>query len=94
MNLARLREERGLTQAELAEMVGVSQPTITRAEQGHVTARLETYKKCADALGVSLAEIFADDRSALEAQLVRAFRRLPPDAQKAWAEALATASRT
>lgn len=88
MNLARLRELRGLSQGDLADMIGVSQATISRAESGHPSAKLETYTKCAEVLGTTLAEIFADDRSVVEAQLVRRFRALPPEIVAAWVAAL------
>lgn len=88
MNLARLRELRGWSQADLAEMIGASQATISRAESGHPTAKLDTYRKCAEVLNTTLAEIFADDRSVVEAQLVRRFRALPPEIVAAWVAAL------
>lgn len=77
MNLRTIREARGLSQRDLAELVGVDQATIQRAETMHSTARLATIAACAKALGVTLADIFADDRSGLEAALVKAFRRVP-----------------
>jgi len=77
MNLRAIRKARGLSQQQLADMVGVTQPTIVRAETMDDGAMLRTYIKCADALGVTLADIFADDRSALEQTLIGAFRRVP-----------------
>jgi transcriptional regulator with XRE-family HTH domain len=78
MKLARLREMRGLNQRELAEMIGMSAATVQRAEVGEPSAKLETYKKCAEALGVTLADIFNDDLSQNERELVAVFRRIPP----------------
>lgn len=75
-NLSRYRELKGLSQRELADMLGVSQPTIQRAEAEAPTAKLGTYKRCADVLGVTLADIFSD-RDAMEDRLLEAFRRIP-----------------
>lgn len=77
MNLKAIRQARGLTQAQLAEMVGVDQSTITRAEAMHESAKLATYSRCAEVLGVTLADLFADSRSAIEARVLLAFRALP-----------------
>lgn len=77
MNLTRIREAKGLTQRALAEMIGMDAATVNRAEKMHHTAKLATYALCAQALDVTLADIFADDRSALEAELLAAFRRVP-----------------
>jgi len=75
-NLSHFRELRGLSQRELADMLGVSQPTIQRAEAEAPSAKLGTYKKCATILGITLADIFCD-RSALEGQIVDLFRNIP-----------------
>ncbi|WP_342301411.1 helix-turn-helix transcriptional regulator [Cereibacter sphaeroides] len=79
MNLARIRKLRGLNQRQLAEMIGVDASTIQRAETAHPSAKLETYRKCADALGVTVSDIFSDDRSAVEMEFLRAFRRVPSE---------------
>lgn len=52
------REELGLTQQELANMVGLSQETISQYEIGSRTPNIITAKKIADALHVSLDVIF------------------------------------
>lgn len=50
--LAKLREERGLSQRALAERVGVSQPVIARIESGAVkNIQLRTLVRTAEALG-------------------------------------------
>ena len=63
--------------ADLAEMIGVDPSTVSRAESMHHSAKLSTYIKCAEALGVTLSDIFSDDRTALENRLIAAFRSLP-----------------
>ncbi len=37
LNLADLREERGVTQTQLAGMLGVSQPAVSKIEHGNVS---------------------------------------------------------
>lgn len=74
MNLRRIREARKLNQRQLAELVGVDQATIQRAETMHPSAKLATYRMCAQALGISLAELFSEDRTAAEETLIAAFR--------------------
>lgn len=51
--LAIARKARGLTQTELAEMVGVTQPAINRYESGDRDPEPEILAKLADALGVT-----------------------------------------
>lgn len=48
--IARLRIQRGLTQAQLAEMVGTRQPSIARLEKGNSIPSLSFLKRIADAL--------------------------------------------
>ena len=50
--LARLREEGGLTQTEVAALMGVSQPVVARIEAGaHVNMKLSTLIRFASAVG-------------------------------------------
>lgn len=48
--IARLRIQHGLTQAQLAEMVGTRQPSIARLENGNSIPSLSFLKRIADAL--------------------------------------------
>lgn len=86
MQMKRIRLSKGLSQTDLGEMIGVNQATIARAESMDKTAKLITYIKCADALNVSLSDIFADDRDQAERLLLEAFHRLPAERQAAWIE--------
>ncbi len=49
--IARLRNLRGLSQAELALRVGTQQPAIARLESGRATPNLDFLKRVAEALG-------------------------------------------
>ncbi len=52
--VARLRMLRGLTQAQLAEMVGTRQPSIARLENGTSAPSLSFLTKIAEALGAKI----------------------------------------
>lgn len=63
---ARVRVERerlGLTQAELAERMGTTQPTIARLEAGGVTPSLDTLHRAAESLGLELVVDFREQAS-------------------------------
>jgi transcriptional regulator with XRE-family HTH domain len=57
--LARLRHACGLTQARLADQLGVAVQTISRIEAGRVRVSLARARQWAAAVGVPLAEILA-----------------------------------
>lgn len=63
--LASLRKARGLSQARLAEMVGVEQPTIQRWEKGKREPDLDNLKSLATALGVTPGSLL-DGTAAVE----------------------------
>ncbi len=52
-----IRESAGVSEARLAEAVGVTQPTVSRWERGHVALRVFQLVKIASALRVDVAEI-------------------------------------
>ncbi len=52
--IIRLRIERGLTQAQLAERAGVTRSIIARLERGQSQPRLDFLRKVAAALGAKL----------------------------------------
>lgn len=56
--IARLRRERGLTQAQLAEAVSVHKRGIIRVEQGSTSMTVDVVSRVADALGIQLSELF------------------------------------
>lgn len=49
--LARMRIAKGLTQAQLAELVGTKQPGIARLESGKTEPKLSFLRRVAKALG-------------------------------------------
>ena len=52
--VARLRIRRGLSQKQLAELVGTKQPSIARLESGQVAPRLSFLKRVVEAMGGTL----------------------------------------
>lgn len=52
--VARLRIQKGLTQSELAELVGSHQSSIARLESGRVAPRVSFLQKVVEALGGEL----------------------------------------
>jgi putative transcriptional regulator len=54
-----LRTDRGLTQAQLAELLGVTRQTVIAVEQGKYSPSLELAFQIARALGRSIDEVFA-----------------------------------
>ena len=57
--LARLRADRGMTQAALAEQAHMSRVALGRIERGEVHARRQTLLRLAKALQVNVAELVA-----------------------------------
>ena len=55
--IRQLREKRSLTQAELAEQIGVSSKTISKWETGKGLPDISLLQPLAQALGISLIEL-------------------------------------
>lgn len=62
--VARLRMQRGLTQAQLAELVGTRQPSIARLENGTSTPSLSFLNKIAAALEAKIEVRFVAEAAA------------------------------
>lgn len=50
-NIRKLREQRDMTQEELAELAGISQSHLSKIEAGSRTIGMKTYEKILEALG-------------------------------------------
>lgn len=55
--MAQIRKVRGLTQAQLAERLGVAQRDISNYESGKIKPRIDTAQKIADALGCAVEDL-------------------------------------
>lgn len=58
-NVRRLRMQRGVTQAEMANRLGVTQATYSRLESGVRTPDLPVLGNIAEALGVDPSDLIA-----------------------------------
>lgn len=74
MSMKQIRVARGLSQRDLADLVGVDQSTIQRAEAMKDGARMEVYRMVAQVLNVEIADLFTDARSPEELQILEGFR--------------------
>jgi transcriptional regulator with XRE-family HTH domain len=54
LEIARLREQAGLTQKQLAERIGTTQQQISRLERPNYRGSLTTLERVADALGMTV----------------------------------------
>ena len=79
VNLKRIRREKHLTQAQLAELAGVSLMTIRRYEGGNQQPRAGQLLKIADALGVYIDELLYDTKTIIF--------NSTPDPNSAWEKA-------
>lgn len=61
MNLKRIRIEKGITQEQLANQVGVLNTSICNYESGTREPNIETLKKLATALDVTVDELLEDN---------------------------------
>ncbi len=67
--LRAIRRSRGLTQKEIAERAGISQPALSRIELGGGVPGLETLRRLGNAMGVRFRVIVGDEEAAKEENL-------------------------
>jgi len=58
------RKALGLTQARLAELVGIDQPTVSRLEAGALVPPIQVLERLADVLGLRLTVRLDQGRAA------------------------------
>ena len=56
--LSELRDKRGLSQTQLADMAGVGRAHLSQIENGAVAARIDTLYAIAKVLGLKMEEMF------------------------------------
>jgi DNA-binding XRE family transcriptional regulator len=59
--LAFWRKHRGFTQADMAQLAGVSQPYLAQLENGQREGSVSVYRRFARRLGLSVDELLPDD---------------------------------
>jgi transcriptional regulator with XRE-family HTH domain len=91
VHIKRIRKQKGLSQIELGNRIGVSQQVITNYERGIREPNIETLLKIAGALDVTVEAIIADKPIKPDEQTSRAMqkrieqaKKLPPEKQKAF----------
>ena len=58
LNIMYYRKQQGLTQEQLAEMVGITQQHLQRVETAHSVPSLSKLRDIADVLGVPVQKLF------------------------------------
>lgn len=91
MNLANLRKAKGWSQSDLADVVGVKQPTISRLEKGADEVTLRLCRQIAGALDVPLYLLFIDETAQAEMDILNIYRSLSEGRKKGWQDMAALA---
>ena len=86
-NLKKIRLEKGYSQKDFAEKLGVAKSTYCMYENGYREPNVDTIKKIADLLGVSIDDLFGIDNSpavskAEFSDLVQKYRVLDADGKE------------
>lgn len=68
--LRAIRRSRNLTQKEVAERAGISQPALSRIELGGGVPDIETLRRLGNAMGVRFHVIVGDEEAAQEENLL------------------------
>jgi len=83
-NISRRRKELGMTQAKLAEQLGMGPDSLSRIEKGIVAPRFQRLADTAKALDCAVADLFRMEGDPLSVKLdslTDMLRPLPPEAQ-------------
>jgi transcriptional regulator with XRE-family HTH domain len=80
-----LRKDRSLTQADLANRIGIQQSDLCRMENGEYKVSLETLFKILSIFEMNIADFFHEDIAGTsrerDHELLRQFQKLSPRAQ-------------
>lgn len=74
VNIRRLLAERGMTQGELAEAVGISRQQVSNIINGHVSSFSSRLPAIAEALSVPVGDLFSEGQLREEADEARQLR--------------------
>lgn len=64
--ICKLREEKDLTQSELAQMLDVSDKAVSKWENGQAIPRMDTFEKLAETLGTTIDDILSASKDGIE----------------------------
>lgn len=73
-HLIQLREEAGLSKNKLAQKAGISQAYISQLEAGYKQPTIDIISRICSALGITLAEFFAEEKSDIPPDLMQLLR--------------------
>ncbi len=92
-HIREIRKAKKVTLVELSARTGVAQATLSRIETGTMIGTVESHQKVAEALGVSLSELYTgvDDR-AKEIDYSKSGNRTPKKMGQASCEVLVTSA--
>lgn len=75
VNLRRIRETRGLTQSQIADLAGISRVAYRNIENGNSIPKVSTLQNIASGIGIKLQDLFIPVRS-LEKVRFRALKKM------------------
>lgn len=61
ISIRKLRRDKGLSQFELAELLGINQSAVAQWETGKTAPNFKRLKKLAEILGCSVDDLMKDD---------------------------------
>jgi DNA-binding XRE family transcriptional regulator len=85
LRIRELRQQRNMTQSELAEAIGVRQESINRMEKGKYNPSFEVLQNMCSIFGITLSEFFATQSNQLPPdmlQLLETAKRLTPEERR------------
>lgn len=83
-NIKRIREERGMTQKQLADKVGISGAFMSLIEKGTNKPSDENLKKIANALDVPVVDLIAEEIQSPEIELIELLIKLTKENKMIW----------
>lgn len=87
LTIGELRKRAGLTQADLADRVGITRPYLSQLENGERNLSANLHRRIVDALSIDPTTIVEPDTPMSDRQIVlMAFEKMPPEWQKTLVE--------
>lgn len=78
-NISKYREKLGMTQAEPAEMVGISTAFLSRAERGEKSMKVHTLYRLAEALSISCDALLYPESTNSHLNTIHNMLKMQPD---------------